>query len=612
MPARELLIPPRRFRPEAGRFRWPARPILATCRTTDDLPLQQLRRELRSAGVGGARIAHNAFGPAALRVQRRAHEHGREAYRLRVAADGVTIWAQGDAGAYYALQTLRELVRVHGRSLPACRIDDWPDFPRRAVYHDCSRGKVPKIETLKALVERLAAWKINELQLYVEDVFRFRRHPKIGRGTSPFRADELLDLQAHCRRHHVRLVGSLASFGHMEKILVLPEYRHLAERPEALAGQYHGDLCPTDPGSIRLIGELYEEFLPLLKATDFNACCDETSRIGTGRSRRRANKIGLGRLYLEFVLKVHKLALKHGKRLNIWGDIVLAHPELIPDIPKDIVMLNWDYNPNGHRIDRSDEFTAAGLPLVCCPGTNSWQNHGTCLAQANGNIIKFARIARQLGAEGLLNTDWGDFGHRNPLGVSLHGFALGAASAWGGAQVKLSRFAEAFTFHTFGDRTGRLAQALKTLGGWWGGQLYHSLLEPLDPSPKWGSWMLGLRRIHYPNTKTTAVRRRLEATKALRFPRLTPQHKFEALAMEEFELARRMDVLACQRIIVGRDLRASKAVPARMLRRLADDTITLADDFARLWRARNRPSRLRDNLAGFRYAAAEARKLARS
>jgi len=274
-------------------------------------------------------------------------------------------------------------------------------------------------------------------------------------------------------------------------------------------------------------------------------------------------------------------------------------------------MLNWDYNPSGGRIGRTNEFADAGLPLVCCPGTNGWQSHGTRMAQADHNIHKFARIARECGAEGLLNTDWGDGGHRNTLGVSLHAFALGAACAWGGAQVKLKGFTEAFTFHTFGDRTGKLAAALKTLGAWPYADLYHGLIEQFDPKaprPK----MHFRSAIDKPDLPDDELAARLSVTRALRFPKpRTELDEFEAIAVEEFEIARRMDETACRRVIAGRKFRAGKRVSSLEMQRVADDGVAIADDFAVIWRKRNRPSRLRDNLKAIRSAAKETARLAK-
>jgi len=604
MTTSDVLIPVRKCRRLPLRFAWPRLIRMYTCDSADRLPLRQLGDDLAGLGVRARRVGSPES--ATVRILRDKKIPGPEAYQLTVGRDAIEIRSLTAAGAYYAVQTLRDLMALHGRRLPGVRIQDAPDLRRRGIYHDCSRGKVPKVKTVKQLIERIAHWKVNELQLYMENTFRYHSHPAIGVGYSPFTAEDILAIQAHARKHHVRLVGSLASFGHMEKILSLPQYSPLAEGLDFRRDE-KGDLCPTDPGSIALLADLYGEFLPLLEAEDFNACCDETRQIGQGRSRKRAERIGVGRLYLEFILKIRRLCRKHGKRMNMWGDIILAHPELIGDIPKDIVMLNWDYSPNGSRIDRTDEFAAAGLPLVCCPGTNGWQSHGTRMRQSTENVAKFARIARRYAAEGLLNTDWGDYGHRNTLGVSLHSLAHGAAHAWNGAAVDEKRFTKTFCRLAFGDRTGKLAAALRVLGAYPRGDLYHALIEPFDPDRP----MPGYRAMANPNLDLGRIRRRLAATHKLHFPRLAGQDEFEALALDEFDLARRMDLLACRRVLAGRDLRAGRSVRGSTLRRLARDMDELAADFARLWRARNKPSRLRDNLKAMRAAARESEDLAR-
>ena len=50
--------------------------------------------------------------------------------------------ASGAAGLRYAVETLLQLVDARG-ALPACSIDDAPDFAKRGIMLDVSRGKVP-------------------------------------------------------------------------------------------------------------------------------------------------------------------------------------------------------------------------------------------------------------------------------------------------------------------------------------------------------------------------------------------------------------------------------------------------------------------------------------
>jgi hypothetical protein len=621
MHAPEFLIPVKQYESRTGVFRVPEAAVLSGAAPGDALPLGQLAGDLAPHGVS-ARATTGAGASAAVRIRRDPRVANAEAYEMTIGPDGIAICASTDAsagccaGAYYAVQTLRDMVALHGRCLPACIIRDAPDFARRGVYHDCSRGKVPTVETLKALVERLARWKTNELELYVENVFTFRRHPAIGRGYSPFTADEIRALQDHCRAHHVRLVGSLASFGHMEKILALPEYQHLGELPGAGGWPGGTTLCPTDPGSIALLADLYAEFVPLFEARDFNACCDETWELGRGRSKAEADRLGLGRVYLEFFKKVHALCAKYGKRMNAWADIVLEHPEMLAEVPRDACMLNWDYHPEGNRIGRTREIVEAGLAVMVCPGTNAWNSHGCRLRMGMENIARFAEEGLASGVEGLLNTDWGDGGHRNPLAVSLHNLAYGAAHAWHHGGVRDEGFTERFCRDMFGTSAGGLADAIRTLGGAHEALglgfsnstlLYTTFLGPVEKflvaeHPQGAA----LDRV-----SAADLAKHAEALSALRWPTATEDaDAFLAATMEEYALAAKLDALACRRTALLKQLRAGKTPDAEELRRLADATDETARDLERIWLLRNRPSRLRDILEGLAQAVSDYRRRA--
>ena len=478
-------------------------------------------------------------------------------------------------------------------------------------------------------MERLARWKINELQLYIENVFAFKRHPAIWRGFSPLTTEEIVALQEHCTRHHVRLVPSLSSFGHLETVLGLPQYRQMAELPGTLGKPGGTTLCPGDRRSIKFIEELYEEFVPLFTAKDFNVCCDETWELGRGRSKARAARVGVGRLYLEFLLKIHRLCGRFGKRMNAWADIVLDHPELLREIPRDVVMLNWEYNAKGARIPRTKEIARAGLPFMVCSGTSSWCSHGTRLDNAIANVANFAAEGRRQGAEGLLNTDWGDLGHRNTLGVSLHGYAHGAAHAWYGAGVDDRGFTDAFCFHVFRQQDTRLAAAVRLVGNSHntigsrngkGADPYHMLVEPFQPGvdgyrgidprspvffpPDWrhsridAATPAGLR----------AVIEQLSARNLWPAP-VAGLDAFERLTLEEYALAARMDVLAARRGLIGQAVRAGASVSATEAARVAVGLREMAREFERLWLARSKPSRLRDNLTLIQRAAREAEQV---
>jgi hexosaminidase len=407
-----------------------------------------------------------------LRMDASLKPHG---YQLRITKHGIDLSGADTAGVYYGVQTLKQIARQSGATLPAMDIMDWPDFVDRGVYYDVCRGRVPTLDRLCQLVDELAHYKINQLQLYVEHTFAFRGHPKIGRGASPLTAEDILELDAYCHARHVELVPSLACFGHLATVLKHPEYHALAEdlgvgtfvgdeneMPAWFQGRKAWTLSPANPKSYDFLDSLFGEFLPLFRSKRFNICCDETFDLGLGQSFEMCRKKGKGVVYLDHIKTVRNLSRKYGKQVMFWGDIIRHYPSLIPEIPKDVTVLDWTYDARA-AFDQIKDFKAAGLPFYACPGTSSWSSLFPRLPEAMANIAGFAAAGHKHGAQGLLNTDWGDGGHFNFMEFSYHGYLFGAEQGWhtGANQATFTdRFAQCF----LGEGAKELSRAIEGLG----------------------------------------------------------------------------------------------------------------------------------------------------
>lgn len=216
-----------------------------------------------------------------------------EHYRLSIASSGIELIGGGPAGVFYGAQTLAQILAqvVNGR-VPMLEIDDGPDYAARGFYHDISRGKVPTRNTLLALVEKLAHYKINQLQLYIEHTYAFANHPDIWAGADPLTAEDIRTIDEHAARHHVELVPSLSTFGHFYNGLVSPRKQHLNEfalDASQLPFSWwdrmgHYTLDCRNPESLALVREMILELQPLFRSKLFNICCDETFDLGKGRS----------------------------------------------------------------------------------------------------------------------------------------------------------------------------------------------------------------------------------------------------------------------------------------------------------------------------------------
>ncbi len=259
-----------------------------------------------------------------------------EGYALTISKNGIEVIFRETGGLRAATATLRQLLRQYGRRLPCLKIRDWPDFARRGVMLDISRGRVPKLETLLELVEHLADFKINELQLYIEHTFAYRRYKSVWQSWGALTGEEIRKLDTRCRELGIDLVPNQNSFGHLRYFLEHPRLKKLAEVSEPYEDA-SGDfvrrpttLAPNHPGTLPFLRGLYDELLPNFSSQLFNVGCDETWDLGRGQSKNFAQRQGKGRVYLDFLKKIHREVSARGKKMMFWGDIILKYPKSDP------------------------------------------------------------------------------------------------------------------------------------------------------------------------------------------------------------------------------------------------------------------------------------------
>ncbi|HEV8111302.1 MAG TPA: family 20 glycosylhydrolase [Planctomycetota bacterium] len=529
-------------------------------------------------------------------------------YRLRAASDGIAIEAADAAGRRHASTTLAQILRLHREtsSIQSFEIDDWPDFPRRGVLLDVSRSKVPRTDTLLALVDWLAALKIDELQLYTEHTFAYAGHEEVWNASSPLTPDEIRALDAFCCERGVDLVPNQQSLGHMHRWLVHERYRDLAEVPEGVEHAFGRarepfSLCPTDPRTLAFLAGLYDQLLPCFGSALFDVGLDEAFDIGTGRSRDACATRGKGRVYLDFLREVHRLARDRGRRIQCWADGMLQHPEILAEIPRDTIALAWGYEAD-HPFERElGALAASGLAFYVCPGTSSWQSVAGRATNGAANLAHAAIHGREARAAGYLVTDWGDRGHLQPPFASLPGFLLGAGFAWNAsaASARDVPLASLLDEHAFGDAAGVLGQTALALGDAYletgcpstnGSALFFLLAFAAEPLPHARMPGLSAEGLARARASVAASRARLGEARGDR-----PDAE---LVVAEMRWAADVLLFACSfgiaRLATPPGALAG-AIPVAARRRLAAELGPLLAEQRRLWLLRNRPGGLEES-----------------
>ncbi len=380
----------------------------------------------------------------------------------------VDVTAASEKGLRNGLLTLGQLLHQYNKHLPCLEIEDYPSFPTRGVMLDVSRDRVPTMDELFRIVNLLAGWKINHLQLYTEHTFAYNGHEVVWREASPITPDEIRQLDRHCQNNGIALAANQNCFGHMQRWLKHDAYAHLAET--------HGDwdfnghprrgsfsLCPVDPKSIALVNDLLDQFLPNFSSNLVNIGCDETFDVGQGRSHAAVEKSGFAKVYADFVGQVVETTQRHGFRSMFWADIALSYPEALKQLPKDTIALVWGYEPDAPFAEWGKILREADFEYWVCPGTGSWRSITGRTNERRGNLIAAVRQGLSGGAQGFLITDWGDMGHRQQFCVSLHALAEAANASWNADAA--DRFdPRASAWFAFGEENDGIAMWLDELG----------------------------------------------------------------------------------------------------------------------------------------------------
>jgi hypothetical protein len=646
-----LLPMPRELKFTSGSYLLKAnKRIVLQAEQAGDLLLSAQRLQMALSNLARVDWALAATAPAqdtgvTLRVDSAQVTHA-QGYELTITPDAITIVAHDNAGVFYGVCTLIQILEnaaqpenpkvqnpkskvqssksttaksvpqpIVPSTLPCLHINDYPDFPARGVMLDISRDRVPTMDTLYALVDMLASWKINEFQLYTEHTFTYRKHPKVWAMASPMTEEEILELDAYCKRRYIDLVPNQNSFGHLRRWLTLPEYRDLSEAPNGCDTAWgHFDepftLNPLDPRSLQLVRDMFDELLPNFSSRLVNVGCDETMDLGKDRSKAEAEKRGVGRVYLDFLLKIYDEVKKRGRTMQFWGDIILHHPELIPELPKDVIALEWGYDAT-HPFDANcAKFAQAGVPFYVCPGTSSWNTIAGRTGNALANLLNAAENGLKHGAIGFLNTDWGDNGHWQAPSVSYLGYAYGAGMAWAAAENREIDIVDALNRFAFRDTSGTMGQVAYDMGNVYqslgynfrnASGLVRALYVPTGSgsanSGKAADVLAGVRALGDSMVNAEAYQRAEKAiAAAMKLIKKQKMQRSDAnLIVAEYELAADLLHHACG---LGQLAWEDDKVAARKLKRLlAADLKRIIKEYRLLWLMRSRVGGLAESVA---------------
>lgn len=293
---------------------------------------------------------------------------GSEGYEMVVGAGEIRLSAPSEAGLFYGLQTLKQLVQNSAdRSLPCVRIEDKPRFSWRGAHLDVARHFMP-LPFLYKLVDLLALHKMNVLHLHLTDDqgwrFEIKRYPRLTSVGSK-RADTQINdrpdqfsgkphagfyTQAQMRKlvryaseRFVTIVPEIEMPGHSQAaIAAYPELGNTGRQLEVATGWgVHVDILNVEDSTIQFYKNVLEEVLDVFPSKYIHIGGDEAPKEqwkSSPSAQRKMRSLGLkteDELQSWFIRQMDEFLSSRGRRLVGWDEIIEG------GLAKGAVVMSW-------------------------------------------------------------------------------------------------------------------------------------------------------------------------------------------------------------------------------------------------------------------------------
>ncbi len=380
-----------------------------------------------------------------------------QAYNLNITPQGITISATTPKGIFYGVNSLIQLIEKSNNNIPICDITDYPDMEIRGISDDISRGQVSKLDNFKKIIETIARYKMNTYMPYIEDVIELKSYPTIGVNRGALTKAEIEELHKIAKENFVEIIPIFQTLGHYENILSQPEFLKYAPFPGAAS------LDVSNPDIYPFLENMLKEVFELFPSEYINIGADESYDVGLGNSKKLLASGSLADIHLQHYLKVFEICKKYNKKVMMYSDILLNHPEIIDQLPRDIIPVDWHYRPD-YFYPSTKIFASKGFNYIVSPSVWNFVTTFPINYLAFPNIKYITLSGIDNNSLGMINSNWGDFGAETFKELVYLGYAYSAAIAWNVDMKSDNSFLINFFEDFFNAKDTGIAEVYQILG----------------------------------------------------------------------------------------------------------------------------------------------------
>ena len=320
-----------------------------------------------------------------------------ESYRLEVRKDGVRITSADDAGAFYAQQTLAQMISEDNgvKEVQCCVVNDCPRFSYRGLHFDVSRH-FRSLDFLKKQIDAMALYKMNRMHIHLTDAAGWRMeieaYPKLtsfaawrpqqkwkdwwygdrlyveegseGAYGGYYTKNQMRELVEYARQRHIEVIPEIEMPGHSEEVLAA--YPELSCKGTAYS---QGEFCVGNEETFRFLETVLEEVMEVFPSEMIHIGGDEANKAHwkeCPKCQQRMQAEGLAdvdELQSYLIKRIARFVESKGRRIVGWDEI------LDGGLAQGATVMSWRGEEGGIEAMRM------GHDVIMTPGRYCYLDH---------------------------------------------------------------------------------------------------------------------------------------------------------------------------------------------------------------------------------------------
>jgi len=333
---------------------------------------------------------------------------GAEGYELTVAPDSVVIRAPTQAGLFYGVQTLFQLlppeifstnlVATVGWQMPCVQIEDWPRFKWRGLMLDAARHFYNKQE-VEQILDAMALQKLNRFHWHLTDDHGWRieikKYPQLtqigawrtgvgfdldpksttaygpdGRYGGFYTQDDIREVVKYAAARHITIIPEIEMPGHATAALAAYPQFSCTGGPFAIelqGGVFAGIYDPANEATFKFLDDVLTEVFQLFPDQYVHLGGDEVPKATWKNSpacqalMKRQGLRNEEELQSWFMRRMEKFVNAHGRTIIGWSEILQG------GLAQNAVVMDW--------IGGATEAASSGHDVVMTPSSACYLNN---------------------------------------------------------------------------------------------------------------------------------------------------------------------------------------------------------------------------------------------